>query len=211
MNRLDQDLIRKIYHRTQKLEILKICVCIFLWKKDWFSKWDFIAVFTNIMEHFRWLGPNVWWEISQIWREYIKPMGKMSDEPWKFFGYTVIVIFIENKMKHLNCWNEISFCFSRKKIKNLHLNFFRYGKRSWEKLRANKMHRRSNVQMAWSCCTTRCSSLTNVSSTRSMDMWWEKGEKCIVINGRTVFWKLTSINSYVQWCIWTHQLNHCGA
>ena len=24
--------------------------------------------------HFRWLGPNVWWEISQIYIEYIKPI-----------------------------------------------------------------------------------------------------------------------------------------
>ena len=38
--------------------------------------------------HFRWLGPNVWWEISQILTEYIKPIGLMSDESWKFFGYT---------------------------------------------------------------------------------------------------------------------------
>ena len=38
--------------------------------------------------HFRWLGPNVSWEISQIWIEYIKPIGQMSDESWKFFGYT---------------------------------------------------------------------------------------------------------------------------
>ena len=38
--------------------------------------------------HFRWLGPNVWWEISQIWIEYIKPIRQMSDESWKFFGYT---------------------------------------------------------------------------------------------------------------------------
>ena len=30
--------------------------------------------------HFRWLGPNVWWEISQIWIDYIKPIGQMFDE-----------------------------------------------------------------------------------------------------------------------------------
>ena len=49
------------------------------------------AVFTKIIGHvghFRWLGPNVWWEISQIWIEYIKPIGQMSDEPWKFFMNT---------------------------------------------------------------------------------------------------------------------------
>ena len=40
------------------------------------------------VRHFRWLGPNVWWEISQIWIQYIKPIGQMSDEPWKFFSYT---------------------------------------------------------------------------------------------------------------------------
>ena len=49
------------------------------------------AVFTKIIGHvghFRWLGPNVRWEISRIWIEYIKPIGQMSDESWKFFGYT---------------------------------------------------------------------------------------------------------------------------
>ena len=52
-----------------------------------------IAVFMKIIghvRHFRWLGPNVWWEISQIWIEYIKLIRQMSDEPWKFFGYTAI-------------------------------------------------------------------------------------------------------------------------
>ena len=40
------------------------------------------------VRHFRWLGPNVWWKISQIYIEYIKPIRQMSDEPWKFFTYT---------------------------------------------------------------------------------------------------------------------------
>ena len=34
-----------------------------------------LPVFTKIIRrvgHFRWLGPNVWWEISQFWIEYIK-------------------------------------------------------------------------------------------------------------------------------------------
>ena len=56
-----------------------------------------ISVFTKIIGHighFRWLGPNVWWEISLIWIEHIKPIGQMSDEPWKFFGYTVIYKFL---------------------------------------------------------------------------------------------------------------------
>ena len=54
-----------------------------------------IPVFTKIIGHvghLRWLGPNVWWDISQIWIEYIKPIGHMSHEPWKFFGYTAILI-----------------------------------------------------------------------------------------------------------------------
>ena len=49
------------------------------------------AVFTKIIGHvghFRWLGPNVWRKTSQIWREYIKPVRQMSDDPWKFFSYT---------------------------------------------------------------------------------------------------------------------------
>ena len=52
-----------------------------------------ILVFMKIIGHvghFRWLGPNVWWEISQIWIEYIKPIRQMSDEPRKFFSCTVI-------------------------------------------------------------------------------------------------------------------------
>ena len=52
------------------------------------------TVFTKIIGHIRhfwWLGPNVWWGISQIWIEYIKPIGQMSDEPWEFFGYSAIL------------------------------------------------------------------------------------------------------------------------
>ena len=40
--------------------------------------------------HFQWLGPNVWWEISQVYVEYLKPIRQMSDEP-KFFAYTAYV------------------------------------------------------------------------------------------------------------------------
>ena len=47
------------------------------------------TVFTKFIGHFRWTGPNVWWEISLIWIEHIKPIGQMSHEPWKFFSYTV--------------------------------------------------------------------------------------------------------------------------
>ena len=52
-----------------------------------------ITVFMKTIRHighFRWLGPYVWWEISQIWIEYIKPIRQMSDESWKFFGYSAI-------------------------------------------------------------------------------------------------------------------------
>ena len=55
------------------------------------TKWPPFSVFMKIIGHighFRWLGPNVWREISQIWIEYIKPIGQMSDESWKFFRYT---------------------------------------------------------------------------------------------------------------------------
>ena len=44
--------------------------------------------------HFWRLGLKVWWEISQIWIEYIKPIGQMSDDGWKFFGYTAHNSFI---------------------------------------------------------------------------------------------------------------------
>ena len=52
-----------------------------------------VPVFMKIIGHighFRWLGPNVWWEISQISIEYIKPIRQMSDESWKFFKYTEV-------------------------------------------------------------------------------------------------------------------------
>ena len=48
-------------------------------------------MFTKIIRHirhFQWLDPNVWCEISQIRIEYIKPIGQISDESWKFWGYT---------------------------------------------------------------------------------------------------------------------------
>ena len=35
--------------------------------------------------HFRQLGPNVWWEISLIYIEYLKPIGQMSIKPWELF------------------------------------------------------------------------------------------------------------------------------
>ena len=67
------------------------------------------AVFMKIIGHighFWWLGPNVWWEISQIWIEYIKPIGQMSDESWKFFGYTVsdqrrVLVICAPRCKHI--------------------------------------------------------------------------------------------------------------
>ena len=31
------------------------------------------------IRHSQWLGPNVWWDISQIWLEYIKPIGQMIE------------------------------------------------------------------------------------------------------------------------------------
>ena len=52
-----------------------------------------LPVLTKIIRrvgHFRLLGPNVWWEISQFWIEYIKPIGQMSGEPWKFFDNTAL-------------------------------------------------------------------------------------------------------------------------
>ena len=48
------------------------------------------AKYVGHVKHFRWLGPNVWWEILQIYIEYIKPIRQMSDEPWKFFAYTAL-------------------------------------------------------------------------------------------------------------------------
>ena len=43
------------------------------------------------IRRFRWLGPNFWWEISQICIEYIKPINmikQMSDESCKLFACT---------------------------------------------------------------------------------------------------------------------------
>ena len=52
-----------------------------------------VSVFMKIIGHighFWWLDSNVWWESSQIWIECIKPIRQMSDESWKFFGYTAV-------------------------------------------------------------------------------------------------------------------------
>ena len=48
--------------------------------------------------HLRWLGPNVWWEISQIYTEYKKLIRQMSDGAWKFFTYTVLARLTWNQM-----------------------------------------------------------------------------------------------------------------
>ena len=69
-----------------------------IWGLYWTEKCllDSHPVFMKIIGHvghFRWLGPNVWWEISQILIEYIKPIRQMSDEQWKFFGYTAHLPF----------------------------------------------------------------------------------------------------------------------
>ena len=65
-------------------------ICTFLLQSG--ALWDMGAVFMKIIRHvghFPWLEPNVWWEISQILIEYIKPIRQMSDEPWKFFAATL--------------------------------------------------------------------------------------------------------------------------
>ena len=55
--------------------------------------------------HFRWLRPNVWCKISQLWIEYIKLFGQMSDETWKFFGFTVITWCHQATSHYLSqCW-----------------------------------------------------------------------------------------------------------
>ena len=46
--------------------------------------------------HFQRLGPDVWWEISQIYIEYIKPTRQMSDELWKFFTFTEEIVKIKS-------------------------------------------------------------------------------------------------------------------
>ena len=68
------------------------------------------SVFMKIIRHighFRWLGPNVWWGISQIWKEYIKPIKQMSDESWKFFGYTATYSKVS---RHHTGWYPESSC-----------------------------------------------------------------------------------------------------
>ena len=79
-------------------------LCISKLGHYWFKAMT--SVFTKIIGHighFRWHGPNVRWEISQIWIEYIKSIGQMSDEPWKFFGYSVTWYLIGTKpLQYLN-------------------------------------------------------------------------------------------------------------
>ena len=75
------------------------------------------TVFMKIIGHIRyfwWLGPNVWWEISQIWIEYIKPIGQMSDEPWEFFGYSAILHICTPTNRRLfnsDNWNSLQVIF----------------------------------------------------------------------------------------------------
>ena len=73
------------------------------------THWDMYAsVQAKNVGHFRWLGSNVWWEISQIYIEHIKPIRQMSDEPWKFFANTdasenLAIIGLENGMSPVQC------------------------------------------------------------------------------------------------------------
>ena len=88
---------------------------VWLWRLFYLLQWEYpylkrqsLSVFTKIIwhiGHFRWLGPNVWWEILQIWIEYtrtcIKPIRQMSDESWKFSG-TLSLYW--NRAQGLNVW-----------------------------------------------------------------------------------------------------------
>ena len=60
--------------------------------------------------YFWWLDPNVLWEFSQIWIEYIKPIGQMSNESRKFFQYTVLLksFQIQRIQHHVLNDNEIT-------------------------------------------------------------------------------------------------------
>ena len=72
------------------------------------SNGRYLTVFMKTIRHighFRWLVPNVSWEISQIWIEYIKPIGQISDESWKFFGYTCWHALIPQAVR--GCYNVI--------------------------------------------------------------------------------------------------------
>ena len=39
-----------------------------------FDKYTVFMKIIGHVRHFRWIYPNVWWEISQIWIEYIEPI-----------------------------------------------------------------------------------------------------------------------------------------
>ena len=72
-----------------------------------YTKKGSTPVFTKIIGHvghFRWLGPNVRWEIWRILIEYIKPIGQMSDESWKFFGYTATLTVVRLGIPSLFCY-----------------------------------------------------------------------------------------------------------
>ena len=70
-----------------------------------------LAVFTKINGH----DEHVWWEISQIWIEYIKPIRQMSDEPWSGMG-------VDHDEKN---WNSLQGGTPRKFWnKNTHLEHF---------------------------------------------------------------------------------------
>ena len=63
------------------------------------------AVFMKIIRHvghFRWLGPNVWWEISHIWLQYVQPIRQndclMNHDSFSVIVYTVSVFqYLNNR------------------------------------------------------------------------------------------------------------------
>ena len=72
-------------HRRLSISVSLLC------GKAWFQC---CSVHENHRTHrtFPMARPKCLREISQIWIEYMKPIGQMSDEPWKFFRYTGAVL-----------------------------------------------------------------------------------------------------------------------
>ena len=64
---------------------------ILLPKVQLYANTMFIKIIGHIV-HFRWLGPNVWREISQIWIEYIKPIRQIVWWSTKSFLATLPIL-----------------------------------------------------------------------------------------------------------------------
>ena len=65
-----------------------------------------VSVFTKIIRHvghFRWLGPNVWWEVSQIWRI---DLFVWSEAVWTNSNYRISHLSVRT-VRTVHCYSSV--------------------------------------------------------------------------------------------------------